>query len=170
MTMKIYLDMDGVLTDLEHRYAEKFGEFPQEAEHRRRHFWDNWKQFVDDSEFENLPKHPGAEKLLATVEMFRSNGIPVEILSSSGGGYSHDLVVAQKLKWLKANGIDYKPNIVPGGARKAEYADPWHILVDDTEHVVENYRAKGGTAILHKDVDETIKKLHELHLEWEGGQ
>lgn len=168
--MKIYLDMDGVLTDLDHRYAEKFGAFPADKDLKRKHFWENWKKFVDDHEFETLPKHPGADKLLATVEVLRAGGVPVEILSSSGGGYSHDLVVAQKKKWLAANGITYKPNIVPGGARKAEYADPWNILIDDTEHVVENYRAHGGTAILHKDVDETIRMLHYLHLEWKGGQ
>ena len=162
--------MDGVLTDLEHRYAEKFGQFPTDKDLKRKHFWNNWKKFVDDNEFETLPKHPGAEKLLSVVEMFRGTGIPVEILSSSGGGYSHDLVVEQKKKWLAANSISYTANIVPGGARKAEYAKPWHILIDDTEHVVENYRAHGGTAILHKDVDATIRMLHLLHLEWMGAQ
>lgn len=168
--MKIYLDMDGVLTDLEHRYAEKFGAFPEDKDLKRKHFWKNWKTFVDDHEFETLPKHPGAEKLLETVEKFRANGIQVEILSSSGGGYSHNIVAEQKKKWLRSHSIEYHANIVPGGSRKAEYASPWNILIDDAEHVVTKYRSAGGTAILHNNVDETIKKLHQLHLEWEGSE
>lgn len=168
--MKIYLDMDGVLTDLEHRFAEKFGVFPEDKDLKKKHFWANWKTFVDDREFETLPKHPGAEKLLDTVQAFNRSGIPVEILSSSGGGYSHDMVMEQKKKWLQSHGILYKANIVPGGSRKAEYASPWNILIDDMERVVDKYRSAGGTAILHTDVDETIRRLHELHLEWKGGQ
>lgn len=166
--MKIYLDMDGVLTDFERRYTEKFGHFPKDSELRRKHFWENWKQFVDDKEFVNLSKHPGAEKLLHHVQKLNDDGIEVEILSSSGGGYSHDMVIEQKKKWLNNNHIHYKANIVPGGGHKAAYAKKWHILVDDTENVVERYRAAGGTAILHKDVDKTIDKLYDLYSEWKS--
>jgi hypothetical protein len=68
------------------------------------------------------------------------------------------------------NAISYKANVVPGGSKKAELAHPWHILVDDTERVVEKYRAAGGTAILHYDIDVTLKELSRLHLEWQGGE
>lgn len=162
--------MDGVLTNLEKRYVEKYGEFPIDANKRRRHFWDNWKKFVDDREFETLEKHPNADKLLDSMKFFEDAGISVEILSSSGGGYSHELVVEQKLKWLQKNGITYKANIVPGGGRKAKYAHPWNILIDDTEHVITRYREAGGTAIHHVEIDSTLSKLHELHLEWNNIQ
>lgn len=168
--MKIYLDMDGVLTNFEKRYVEKFGMFPKDADKRRQHFWDNWKQIVDDADFETLDKHDGCDELLETIAFFEKEGIPVEILSSSGGGYSHDMVVEQKKAWLKKHNIEYVANIVPGGGHKARYASPWNILIDDTEHVIDRYKAAGGTAILHKDVKETIAQLHKLHLEWKGGQ
>ena len=165
--MKIYLDMDGVLTNFEDRYVEKFGEFPKDLDKRRQHFWDNWKKFVDDADFETLPKHKNCDELLEAVRALR---LPVEILSSSGGGYSHDVVVEQKKKWLASNGIEFPANIVPGGGHKAKFANPWHILIDDTENVIERYRKAGGTAIHHVDIHETIKQLHALHLEWEGGE
>ena len=165
--MKIYLDMDGVLTNFEKRYVEKFGEFPRDLDKRRQHFWDNWKKFVDDGDFETLEKHPNADRLLEAV---RSLNLPVEILSSSGGGYSHDIVAEQKKKWLINNGIEFHANIVPGGGHKAKFADPWHVLIDDTDNVIKRYRAAGGTAIHHTDIKETIKQLYALHLEWEGGE
>lgn len=168
--MKIYLDLDGVLTDFEKRYVEKFGEFPRDLDKRRQHFWDNWKKFVDDREFETLPKHKHADELLKTIEYFHNHGIPVEILSSSGGGYSHDMVAEQKKQWLINNNIQYKANIVPGGGHKRRFAGPWNILIDDTESVIARYRDGGGTAIHHIDIAETIRRLHELHLEWEGGE
>lgn len=168
--MKIYLDIDGVLSDFEKRYVEKFGEFPKDFEKRKTHFWDNWKKFVDDKDFETLPMHKDADKLLAAVKKFHDAGVPVEILSSSGGGYSHEIVAAQKRKWLDANGIHYKANIVPGGGHKAKYAAPWNILVDDTQHVIDRYREAGGTTIHYTDVDKAIKELSTLHLEWHGGQ
>jgi hypothetical protein len=165
--MKIFLDMDGVLTEFEERYVEKFGEFPKDIDKRRQHFWDNWKKFVDDADFETLHKHKHCDELLEAVRALK---LPVEILSSSGGGYSHEVVTKQKQKWLDSNGIEFKANIVPGGGHKAKFASPWNVLIDDTQSVIDRYRKAGGTAIHHVDIHETIKQLHSLHLEWEGGQ
>jgi hypothetical protein len=52
-------------------------------------------------------------------------------------------------------------NIVPGGSKKAAFAAPDHILIDDTERVVNKYRAAGGVAILHRDddIDHTFYEL-----------
>lgn len=168
--MKILLDIDGVLSNFEKRYVEKFGEFPVDLDKRRQHFWDNWKRWVDDYEFEALELHPDAGQLLAEVKMLYDHGIPVEILSSSGGGYSHELVAEQKRMWLKKNGINYPANVVPGGGHKAKFAAPWNILIDDTENVIMRYRKAGGTAIHHVNINETLARLRELHIEWEGGE
>ena len=165
--MKIYLDMDGVLTDFDKEYEKMFGVRPDGVAARTRHFYDNWDEFVTSKAFTRLDKHKFADELLNFV---RGLNVPVEILSSSGGEKYHDLVVSHKSEWLKSNGIDYKPNIVPGGKKKAEFANPWHILIDDTEHVIEWYRKAGGTAILHKDISDTLAQLSKLHLEWHGGQ
>jgi hypothetical protein len=165
--MKIYLDMDGVLTDFEKRYDELFGVRPEEVKARTKHFWSNWKAFIEGENFKTLEKHKDADTLLHFVHELR---VPIEILSSSGGEQFHAEVTSQKIEWLCNNGIPYKANIVPGGSKKAELAKPWHILVDDTAHVVEKYRAAGGTAILHYDISVTLKELSRLHLEWQGGE
>jgi hypothetical protein len=165
--MKIYLDMDGVLTDFNKRYEELYGARPEEGWRRHKHFWQNWESFINGYNFKTLDKHKDADKLLQFVYELR---VPVEILSSSGGEKHHECVVAQKEAWLRNNGIDYKANIVPGGSKKAAFASPWHILVDDTLHVIEKYRSAGGTAVHHYDIDVTLKELSRLHLEWQGGE
>lgn len=165
--MKIYLDMDGVLTDFEKRYDELFGVRPVEIKHRTKHFWDNWESFITGGNFVTLEKHKDADTLLSFVA---SLNVPVEILSSSGGEKFHEYVTEQKNQWLASHGITYKANIVPGGSKKAAFASPWNILVDDTQHVVDKYRAAGGTAVLHHDIDITIRELSRLHLEWQGGE
>jgi hypothetical protein len=165
--VKIYLDMDGVLTDFDKRYSELFGERPTDVQRRAKHFWSNWETFIKGSNFSTLDKHKDADKLLQFVDELQ---VPVEILSSSGGKEFHAEVTSQKIEWLCNNSIPYKANIVPGGSKKAELAHPWHILIDDTEHVVEKYRTAGGTAILHYDIDVTLKELSRLHLEWQGGE
>jgi len=159
--------MDGVLTNFEKRYDELFGIRPKEVNSRDAHFWRYFEQFIADGNFRTLEKHQDADKLLQFVHEMR---VPVEILTSSGGEKYHAQVTEDKIAWLCNNGIPYKANVVPGGSKKALFAQPWHILVDDTPRVVEKYRVAGGTAVLHYDINVTLKELAALHLEWQGGE
>lgn len=161
--MKIYLDMDGVLADFESRYIELFGERPADTRGKNKHFWKNWGYFVSGKNFETLDLHPNALQLMRHVESLE---VPIEILSSSGGFESHDDVTDQKLKWLNSRGIRYKPNIVPGSAIKARYAQPWHVLVDDTAKVIDKYREAGGPAIHHVDIKATLEQLDAIYAAW----
>lgn len=161
--MKLYLDLDGVLADFDAKYTELFGPRPTEEEKKHGHFWDNWKSFVDNKSFEDLPLHRDALLLLNAVKILN---VPTEILSSSGGGYSHDEVIAQKKVWLKKHGIDFPANFSPGGKRKANWAAPRHVLIDDTPKNIEAFESAGGTGILHKNAHDTISKLHTLYNKW----
>lgn len=165
--MKIYLDMDGVLADFNKEYERMFGPRPESIDERSTHFYQNWDEFITSGGFSRLDKLASADELLKFV---RSLNVPIEILSSSGGEKYHELVVNQKVRWLKSNGIEYVANIVPGGDKKAHFAHPWNILVDDTEHVIKNYRKAGGTAVHHKEIGDTLAQLSKLYLEWQGGQ
>lgn len=161
--MKIYLDMDGVLADFEKRFESLYGIRPNNKQHRAVHFEQHWNNFVDSGEFMTLDLMPGALELIKVV---KSLNVPVEILSSTSTHEYHHIVSCQKSFWLGRNNIKFKPNFVPGGIFKANYASPWNILIDDSTYVTDCYREAGGTTILHTDVNKTIEKLHELHLEW----
>ena len=165
--MKIYLDMDGVLADFDKQYGLLFGVRPIDTENRTKHFWSHWDEFVTGKNFTKLELMPGAETLMKACDLLK---VPVEILTSTGNEKYYNDIAAQKTEWLKAHNITYKPNFVAGGTKKAQYADPWNILIDDTPKVVDAYVKAGGTAILHKDVDTTVKQLLKLYLEYQGGQ
>jgi hypothetical protein len=165
--MKIYLDMDGVLANFDKQYGLLFGVRPTDTENRTKHFWSHWDEFVTGKNFTKLELLPDAKTLMKACDLLK---VPVEILSSTGNEKYYDEIAAQKTEWLKAHGITYKTNFVAGGSKKAQLADPWNILVDDTPKVVDAYVKAGGTAILHTDAETTIKQLLKLYLEYQGGQ
>lgn len=152
---KIYLDMDGVLCDFEKRFVDVFGHSANDV---RGTFTDSdqWKQFVEGDHFATLDWYPGGKELLNYLRMFGNN---IEILSSSGGHAYYDKIAEQKTRWLRNNGIDYPVNIVPGKRFKKDYADPYHLLIDDTERNIVEFIEAGGFAILHKETDYTIAML-----------
>ena len=159
MIKKIYLDMDGVLCDFERKFGELYGE--EALKNRDRKLWtEDWPDFIQTNQFEELAKFPGADDLLLFIR--KHPEIEVEILTSSGGQKYHDQVKEQKIVWLKKNNIAYKPNVVPGRKHKKEYAQPDTVLIDDTEDVIENFNRAGGIGILHRDAKETIKRLESL--------
>ena len=156
---KIYLDMDGVIADFEERFVGLFGEDSYRNDRSRKNFSVNWEQFVTTSQFETLNWFKGANELLDYINKL---GVEVEILSSSGGPKFHNLVAEQKKKWLSERGLNYKPNIVSGKKKKAEFATPKSILIDDTPEVIQYFTEAGGIGILHKDLGETLSKLKQL--------
>lgn len=154
----LYLDMDGVLTDFEEMFAQRFG-YPATSVRARKNFSTEWPIFVKEKLFEKLEWHPGGKELL---EFIRGYPIKVEILSSSGGLEFHDEVKEQKKIWLKENGIDYKANVVPGRSKKKEYARPDAILIDDTQENTDQFTDAGGAGIHHTDLGKTLKVLKVL--------
>jgi hypothetical protein len=156
MIKKIYLDMDGVICDFEKKFTEYYGVLSL-AKRDRKQWSGDWEDFIIHKKgFEKLDWFPGGHEIINAV---RNTKLPVEILSSSGGEKFHGEVTAQKIKWLRKHGINYKANIVTGRKKKAEYATPETVIIDDTEDVIRYFTQAGGHGILHKDVKETLKKL-----------
>lgn len=156
--MKIYLDMDGVLANFNKKYAEVFNIDPALVEKHSYASAKNFEQFILGNNFLNLEFMPNATRLL---EFVNGLDVDIEILSSSGGAKHHFEVEAQKKIWLNSKFLHYPVNIVPGGSKKAAFAAPDRVLIDDTPRVVEKFRAAGGLAILHDDnnIDHTFYEL-----------
>lgn len=156
--MKVYVDMDGVLANFEQRYIDLFKEAPGESRNNKE-FSSNWETFVQGQHFETLEWWPGGPELIT----YLTRHLPlenVEILSSSGGNKFHDEVVIQKHKWIETFNLpEWKVNVVAGRKKKAEFATPDSILIDDTEDVIQAFRAAGGIGIHHKDITNTLMLL-----------
>jgi hypothetical protein len=157
--VKIYVDMDGVLANFEKRYIELFRESPGESR-AGKEFSENWTTFIEGKNFETLDWWPGGPELIT----YLSQNVPiesVEILTSSGGNKFHDQVVIQKHKWIETFNLpeQWKVNVVAGRKKKAEFATPDSILIDDTEDVIQAFRAAGGIGIHHKDIGNTLMLL-----------
>ena len=160
MISTIYLDMDGVLCDFEKKFTDLYG-FLSLAKRDRKQWSVDWEDFIIRKHaFEKLDWFPGGRELLIYIRNRPS--IHVEILSSSGGERFHGEVTAQKIKWLKSHGINYKANVVPGRKHKKDWAKPDAIIIDDTPDVITAWNKAGGIGILHKNVKETIKTLDNL--------
>lgn len=158
---RIYIDMDGVITNFNKRYIEVFNTQPHHTRDRKE-FSDNWDKFVLKNQFEFLDWFPGGEELIEYANDLKKKGYRVEILSSSGGEKYHELVTRQKKSWLNRHGVTFIANIVPGRRHKTAYAGPDAILIDDTVDVIESFNAANGHGILHKSWGETKEQLEKL--------
>lgn len=158
---KIYIDMDGVLTDFNRKYMEMFGLTPSEirASRDRKAYSAHWHKFVDSDGFVKLDWHPGGQQLVDYLAHLWNDGVQLCILSSAGGFDRHREVQEQKMEWLYDHGIGYPAVIVPGRRFKAGFADRDSFIIDDTADVVDSFIGRGGHGIIHVDVDRTIEAV-----------
>ncbi len=158
MITKIYLDMDGVLSDFNKRFVEIHAIDPEQVRgtFTESHQWDT---FVEGGHFETLDWFPGGIELWNHLSCLH---IPVEILSSSGGHRFFNKITEQKTNWLRARDIHIPAIIVPGKKHKKKYADSTHLLIDDTPVNVTDFINAGGKGILHRSFEDTLTQLENL--------
>lgn len=152
---KIYVDMDGVLTDWEKQFKRYSGGIPvetYEAEHGPVKRYEFVKKNSPD--FYATMDWMGDGKLLYNF----LKDLPIEILSHA----TDQGAVDGKLTWLKNNNITAKPNLVLHRKDKANYAKSDTILIDDKPNTIDEFNKAGGIGILHTDAVSTINKLKEI--------
>jgi hypothetical protein len=82
----------------------------------------------------------------------------VELLSSPSRSESSRL---GKRLWVKNHNLGVKLNL-EYSHNKQKYAAPNHILIDDREDIIKEWKSKGGIGILHSSTANTISILKEL--------
>jgi len=153
---KIYVDMDGVLSDWETQFKRYSGGIPVDTYDSLYGKKNRYKLVNKNSPgyYANMPWMKDGKLLYNFVASFPD----VEILSHAPDNKSK----IGKEEWLADKDIKFKANLVTNREDKAKYATPNSILIDDREDVVNDFINAGGKAILHKNSIDTINQLKEI--------
>ena len=142
---KIFLDMDGVITNMQ-KSLSKISDKP--IRELGSVVWE------DESFWENLEWMPDGRELFEKVKAYGNY-----TLLSSPGRMTNDIVISGKEKWIRKNlgeNITYIFEV-----DKFKYAEPCHILIDDSIAKVAPWLGAGGMGILHHTTEETLQKIED---------
>lgn len=157
---KLYVDLDGVLTDFDRQFYELTGTLPTDFKtiHGPKTDDAKWTKVEKDGGlyfWSHMYWMPDGRKLWDYIK-----GKNVEILSAPSRHVTNS-ELGKKLWCKRFLGKDIPLNL-EYAQNKHKFAGPHNILIDDMEENVNDWRNKGGIAILHKSADDTISKLKEL--------
>jgi len=153
---KIYVDMDGVLSDWEAQFKRYSGGIPVDT-YDSLYGKQNLFKLVNKNSpeyYANMPWMKDGKLLYNFVNSFPN----VQILSHAADAKSK----IGKQQWLKDKGITFEANLVPNRKDKSKFATADSILIDDRKDVVNDYINAGGKAILHTNSIDTINQLKEI--------
>ncbi len=160
----LFVDLDGVITDFDSRYAHYTGVSPEEMDAQlttqygkkkaQSMFWSK-VDGVGAKFWEDMEYMPDAQQLINFLKPYEYKFLssPSRSATSREG----------KTNWAKRE----FPNIelilrIANQKQEQEFAGPKNILIDDRPSNIEQWKAKGGIGILHKSAFDTIKQLEKL--------
>lgn len=152
---KIYVDMDGVLSDFEGQFRKMFGKTPDEVHKEGGDplFWSvvgkGGLKFWSE-----MPWLQGSRKFWNFVKQFKPSilSAPARSLPDSRKG---------KKIWVKRE-LGNVPLILKRAREKKVYANANSILIDDMTKNVSDWRGAGGIAIQFKSPEQAIKELKKI--------
>jgi len=149
---ELFLDLDGVLADFNGRIKLLTGKQPNELPKNRL-----WSSVARDGDFYyKLKLMPDADILWGYCKQY----IPTFLTGLPMMKGSAD----QKTRWCAEKfGPEWKVICLMARDKKL-HSGPNKVLVDDNMKNCNEWMEKGGVAILHTDVHETISKLEELRI------
>ena len=163
--MKIFCDMDGVLTDFDAQFDHFFGVTPQEYYKEKGSIM--LKKAIDDvgiTFWSDMPYFPGAKELWSYISKYN----PIILSSPSTFKYAQK----GKLLWIKKHLNPEPQDIIfkQTGAKHEILSNmPKEqiskcILIDDFYKNIAPWKEMGAIGITHKSVDKTISILQKFRL------
>jgi hypothetical protein len=171
----IFCDMDGVLVDFDKGYKELTGVPTHHADSQgRNEFWklyrDNLKNkdIPEKSYWANLDWMSDGKQLWDYIKEYN----PYVLTAPS---VNFDLPFEERYKLEnnesmqgKTEWVQRLPNMKKlyfrSAQRKADFAGPGKILIDDRKDTIDSWNANGGIGILHTSTANTIEQLQKVGL------
>jgi len=157
-TYKIFSDMDGVLTDFDKsfkKYSKGIAPTDYEKKFGKEKFWELIDGKGKVGFWVGMPWMEDGQTYWNYIKDY-----DVELLSSPSRSATSRL---GKRLWVRNNMPGIKLTLAQA-RNKQNYAAPNHILIDDRESNIEQWKSQGGIGILHTSAADTISKLKELGL------
>lgn len=150
--IKLYLDMDGVITDFG-RAVTELGPEPalglsDDASDQAKQIMYDAVEGAGEAFWSRMQWAPDGQRLWNLLRPYRP------VILSSPGLFSH--AVTGKIQWLKNN--------LPEATyffedHKSQYAERDAVLIDDTKRNIDAWGIAGGTGILYSTPEEVMQKL-----------
>ena len=171
----IFCDMDGVLVDFDEGYKELTGVSTQHADSQgKNEFWGLFrdslknKDISERSYWANLDWMPDGKQLWDYIKEYNpyvltAPSVNFDIPFEERYKMENNQSMQGKTEWVKRL-PNMKKIYFRSAARKADFAGPNKILIDDRKDTIDSWNANGGIGILHTSAANTIKQLQELGL------
>ena len=171
----IFCDMDGVLVDFDEGYKQLTGVTTQHADSQgKNEFWSLFrdslknKDISERSYWANLDWMSDGKQLWDYISPYNpyvltAPSVNFDIPFEERYKVENNESMQGKTEWVQR-----LPNMrkiyFRSAARKADFAGPNKILIDDRKDTIDSWNANGGIGILHTSTANTIKQLQELGL------
>lgn len=157
----LYIDMDGVVADFDEYAFRTLGVPPSQGIYP-----DNiWEQLAQNQRiYRDLIKTPYADQLIEECTDFAlTRDYKLLFLTAVPKGNDIKWAFYDKVIWAQ----NYYPNIPvhfgPFSKDKHQHCQPGDILIDDRISNIEEWRAAGGIAIHHTNINSTLYELSSLY-------
>jgi hypothetical protein len=171
----IFCDMDGVLVDFDEGYKELTGVTTQHADSQGKNEF--WGLFRDSLKNKDIPERSYWANLdwMSDGKQLWDYISPYNPYVLTAPSVNFDIPFEERYKVEnnesmqgKTEWVQRLPNMrkiyFRSATRKADFAGPNKILIDDRKDTIDSWNANGGIGILHTSTANTIKQLQELGL------
>ena len=157
---KIFCDLDGVLVGLDKGIKQLTGGLSFK-DYTAAHSADDMFNLINNNGsiwWATLPWTDDGKSLWDFIQDKNTT-----ILTSGATKRAGELAGEGKKEWCHKNlGATVPVIVVSKSVEKQQYAKPNHILIDDLDSNITQWKNKGGIAIHHKNTPDTLTQLKQL--------
>ena len=157
----IYLDMDGVVADFDEYAARTLGVPPSQGIYPD----EIWYKLSSNARlYRDLVKTPYADELVFQCgKIAKQLDYTLKFLTAVPKGNDVPWAFYDKVYWARHNFPTIPVMFGPYSKDKWRHCRPGDILIDDRASNIQEWRAAGGIAIHHTNIDTTLQELSNLN-------